>query len=184
VIEPPEIALVESCKKGDRAAFAILVTRYQKPVYNAAYRVLGNSDDASDIAQIVFLKVSERLHEYDEQYKFFSWVYRIAINEAIDLLRKNRREEPLGDETELPGPEHGNPEQQYEAAQLSARIQNALMKLKIDDRTVLTLKHFSGCSYREIGDILGIEEKTVKSRLFEARQRLGELLRDLRTEPI
>jgi RNA polymerase sigma-70 factor (ECF subfamily) len=182
VIESPEHALVESCKKGDRAAFTLLVTRYQKPVYNAAYRVVGNSEDASDITQIVFLKVSERLHEYDAQYKFFSWVYRIAVNEAIDLLRRNRREEQLDDEIELPGPDGSNPEWQYSAAQLSARIQGALMKLKIDDRTVLTLKHFSGCSYREIGEILNLEEKTVKSRLFEARQRLGELLKDLRTD--
>jgi RNA polymerase sigma-70 factor (ECF subfamily) len=172
---------VESCKQGDRAAFALLVTRYQKPLFNAAYRVLGNIEDAGDITQAVFLKIAERLHEYDSQHKFFSWIYRITINEAIDMLRRNRREEQLDEDLELPGPDSSNPEWQVGNAQISARIQRALMSMKMDDRAVLTLKHFSGCSYREIGDILELEEKTVKSRLFEARQRLGELLKDLRT---
>jgi RNA polymerase sigma-70 factor, ECF subfamily len=180
-MEAADQSLVESCKRGDRAAFAVLVTRYQKPVYNAAYRVLGNTDDASDVTQVVFLKMAERLHEYDSQYKFFSWIYRIAINEAIDLWRRNRHQDTLDEEFELAAPESGEPEQQVFAGQLATRVQRALMSMKTDDRVVLTLRHFSECSYREIGTILSLEEKTVKSRLFEARQRLGELLQDLRT---
>ena len=170
--------LVESCKNGDNAAFAVLVTRYQRPIYNAAYRVLGNAEDASDITQVVFLRIVERLHEYDAQYKFFSWIYRIAVNEAINLLRRNKREEPLDDEIELPDLATADPEWQYNNMQLSERIQRALMSMKVDDRVVLTLRHFSDCSYREIGQILKLKEKTVKSRLFEARQRLSELLQD------
>ena len=77
-------ALVDGCRNGDRVAFATLVTRYQRPIYNAAYRVLGNAEDASEVAQIVFLRIVERLDDYDSQYKFFSWIYRIAINEAIE----------------------------------------------------------------------------------------------------
>ena len=173
--------LVESCKKGDNAAFTVLVTRYQRPIYNAAYRVLGNAEDASDITQVVFLRIAERLHEYDPQYKFFSWIYRIAVNESINLLRRNKWEEPLDDAIELPGLASASPEWQYDNRQLSDRIQRALMSMKIDDRVVLTLRHFSDCSYREIGQILDLAEKTVKSRLFEARQRLSELLGDLRT---
>jgi RNA polymerase sigma-70 factor (ECF subfamily) len=173
-------ALVESCRKGERAAFAALVTRYQRPIYNAAFRVLGNAEDASDITQIVFLRITERLDEYDPQYKFFSWIYRIAVNESLNLLRRNRREEPLDDEVELAGPATASPEWQYSNGQVSDRIQRALLSMKADDRVVLTLRHFSDCSYREIGEILELEEKTVKSRLFEARQRLSELLGDLR----
>lgn len=175
--------LVESCRNGDRAAFTALVTRYQRPIYNAAYRVLGDIEDARDITQEVFLKVAERLHEYDSQFRFFSWIYRIAINESIDMLRRNRREEWLDDETEIPGPEHDSPESQYSSGQVAERIQRALMRMKMDDRVVLTLRHFSECSYREMSHILNLEEKTVKSRLFEARQRLGEMLKDLRTNP-
>ena len=172
--------LVECCKNGDRKAFTVLVTRYQRPIYNAAFRVLGNEEDANDIAQVVFLRVAERLDEYDAQYKFFSWIYRIAINESINLLRRNRREEPLDDGIDLPGLASANPESQYHNGQVSERIQRALMSMKVDDRVVLTLRHFSDCSYREIAQILDLEEKTVKSRLFEARQRLSELLPDLR----
>ena len=173
--------LVDGCRNGDRAAFATLVTRYQRPIYNAAYRVLGNAEDASEVAQIVFLRVVERLDDYDSQYKFFSWIYRIAINEAIDLLRRNRREEPLDDAIELADTAGAGPEQQYQDRQLSDRIQQALMRMKVEDRVVLTLRHFSDLSYREIAEVLSAEEKTVKSRLFEARQRMGELLADLRT---
>ena len=173
-------ALVDGCRKGDRAAFGILVTRYQRPIYNAAFRVLGNADDASEVAQVVFLRIVERLDDYDSQYKFFSWIYRIAINEAIDLLRRNRREEPLDDEIELADATSPGPEERYRDRQLSERIQQALMKMKVEDRVVLTLRHFSDLSYREIAEVLGAEEKTVKSRIFEARQRMGELLADLR----
>jgi RNA polymerase sigma-70 factor (ECF subfamily) len=181
VLKDDDQALVESCRNGDRAAFATLVTSYQRAIYNAAYRVLGNIEDANDITQVVFLRIAEHLHEYDPQYKFFSWIYRIAINESINLLRRNRREDQLDDEIELSGPDHASPEWQYGNGQLSDRVQRALMSMKSDHRVVLTLRHFSECSYQEIGQILGLEEKTVKSRLFEARQRLGELLKDLRT---
>ena len=172
-------SLVERCRNGDATALEALVVRYQRPIYNAAFRVLGNTEDASDITQAVFLKVTERLDDYDPQYRFFSWIYRIALNESLNVLRRQGREEPLDDESEPPGPERLDPERLASEAQVSRRVQGALMSLKIDDRAVLTLRHFSECSYREIGQILDLDEKTVKSRLFEARQRLRELLRDL-----
>jgi RNA polymerase sigma-70 factor, ECF subfamily len=171
--------LVEGCRNGDRAAFSALVARYQQPVYNAAYRVLGNADDAADTAQNVFLKVAERLAEYDPRFKFFSWLYRIAVNESLNLLRRNGREEPLDEDMDIPGEESANPEWQLNEAQLSRRVQGALMRMKADDRVVLALRHFSDCSYREIGEILGLDEKTVKSRLYEARSRMRGLLGDL-----
>jgi RNA polymerase sigma-70 factor (ECF subfamily) len=179
VDEDRDQALVERCRDGDRAAFTELVIRYQRPIYNAAYRVLGNAEDASDIAQVVFLRVAERLHDYDSRFKFFSWIYRIAINESLNLLRRAGREEPLDEDADPPAAESAGPEWQAHSAELSRRVQKALMSMKVDDRAVLTLRHFSECSYREIGDILDLQEKTVKSRLFEARQRLRELLKDL-----
>src|SRR5438270_12436756 len=89
-------------RTGDREAFAEIVIRYQRPIYNAAFWVLRSVEDAQDVAQIVFLKVAERLDEYDGQYKFFSWIYRIAVNESLNLLRRHGREEPLDDEVDLP----------------------------------------------------------------------------------
>jgi len=179
VDKDPDQALVERCRSGDSTAFPVLVARYQRPIYNAAYRVLGNAEDAADVTQVVFMKIAERLDDYDAHFKFFSWIYRIALNESLNLLRRNDREEPLGDDAELPGSEASQPEWQAHESELSARVQKALMSLGIDDRAVLALRHFSDCSYREIGLILDIDEKTVKSRLYEARVRLRELLRDL-----
>jgi RNA polymerase sigma-70 factor (ECF subfamily) len=175
----PDLALVERCRNGDWGAFTELVVRYQRPVYNAALWVLRKPEDANDVAQIVFLKVAEHLDEYDPRFKFFSWIYRIAVNESLNLLRRNGREEALDEDVDLPGSESAEPERQASAAQVATRIRSALMKMSPNDRVVLTLRHFSECSYEEIGQILDLDPKTVKSRLFEARQRLRELLMDL-----
>ncbi|MEO8564666.1 MAG: sigma-70 family RNA polymerase sigma factor [bacterium] len=172
--------LVERFRDGDRDAFTELVVRYQRPIYNAAFWILHSADDASDIAQIVFMKVAERLDEFDSQHRFFSWIYRIAVNESLNLLRRNGHEEWLDDEIELAGPETANPESIAADAERSRHIQRALMKLSVNDRTVLMLRHFSDCSYEEIAGILDLDEKTVKSRLFEARHRLRETLKDFR----
>ncbi len=175
-----DLALLERYRRGDRNAFTELVVRYQRPLYNAAFWVLRSAEDAADITQIVFLKVAEQLDEYDPQYKFFSWIYRIAVNESLNLLRRNRREEPLDEDFELPGPERDDPASQLGSAQTAQRIQNAMMGMAMNDRVVLSLRHFSECSYQEIGQMLDIDEKTVKSRLFDARRRLRDLLQDLR----
>lgn len=171
--------LVERYLSGDREAFTALVVRYQRPVFNAAWWVLKNAEDANDVAQNVFLKVAERLEDYDPQYRFFSWIYRIAVNESLNALRRHGREEPLDDEVDVPGPEGDDPERKLEDAQLSDRLRKAMARLPTNDRTVLVLRHFSELSYQEIAQVLELDEKTVKSRLFEARQRLRGMLGDL-----
>jgi RNA polymerase sigma-70 factor (ECF subfamily) len=173
-------SLVERYRDGDQAAFAALVRKYQKPVYNAAYRVVGREEDASDVTQAVFLRVAEKLDQYDARFKFFSWIYRIAVNESLNLLRENGREAALEDEEEIPGLESAQPEAIVNDAQVSDRIQKALMRLKVSDRMVLTLRHFGECSYQEMAEIMGLDVKTVKSRLYEARLRLRTELADLR----
>ena len=173
--------LVERCRKGDWSAFTELVVKYQRPIYNAAFWMLRKPEDAKDITQTVFLKVAERLDEYDPKFKFFSWIYRIAVNESLNMLRRNGREEAIDDEVELPSRGNDDPEQHANDAEVSRRIEAALMRMSTNDRMVLSLRHFSECSYQEIAEILNLDEKTVKSRLFEARQRLRDLLADLRT---
>ncbi len=175
-------ALLERFRNGDREAFTELVIRYQRPIYNAAFWVLRRAEDASDITQIVFLRVAERLDEYDARHKFFSWIYRIAINESLNLLRRNSHEEALDDDVDIPGSDGGNPERRAHEGELSARIRDALMGMSVADRTVLTLRHFSELSYDEIAEVLDIDEKTVKSRLHDARQRLRHLLKDFRPD--
>jgi RNA polymerase sigma-70 factor, ECF subfamily len=171
--------LVERCRHGDREAFTTLVVRYQRPIYNAAFWILHKAEDASDISQIVFLKVAERLDDYDPKYKFFSWIYRIAINESLNLLRRKDHEEELDEEMDVPGADSADPLWQLSAAERTKRVQNTLKSMATNDRVVLTLRHFSECSYQEMAQILELDEKTVKSRLFEARQRLRGLLKDL-----
>lgn len=177
-VDDDDQRLVERCLKGDREAFAELVVRYQRPIYHMAFRVLGNVEDAREITQGVFLTIAERLDDYDPRFKFFSWIYRITINASLNLRRRNGREELRGEDLEVPDSSAG-PEASMSAAQQSAQIQKALMGLKLENRVVLTLRHFGDCSYREIGQILDLDEKTVKSRLYEGRQQLRGLLKDL-----
>jgi len=166
-------ALVERCKQGDRQALEVLVREYQRPVYNAAYRILGNPDDAADATQAAFLKAFENLESYDSNYKFFSWIYRIAINESINQSKRVSREQFLEDD-EIPS-EIG-PETDAVADDLSRGIQAGLMDLNEDYRTVIVLRHFSDFSYRQISEVLQIPEKTVKSRLYSARQLMKDHL--------
>lgn len=174
--EETDLDLVGRCRCGDRAAQAALIGRYQKPIYNAAYRIAGNVEDARDITQTVFLKAFERLSDFDSRYKFFSWIYRIAVNESLNLVRRNGREQTIGDDDYAA--DGATPESCADEAEADARVHAALKRLKLEDRVVLTLRHFSDCSYREMAGILGVAEKTVKSRLFTARQRLRDLLKD------
>ena len=168
-----DAALVNDCIHGDRRAMTRLVSQYQRPVFNAAYRILGNTDDAADTTQIVFLKVFEHIGNYDPKFKFFSWVYRIAINESLNQVKKRRKLEPLADSYASPW---RGPAEELDSDRLSDRVQGALMQLNEDYRTVVILKHMSGCSYQQISEILQLPEKTVKSRLYSARQLMKKTL--------
>ncbi len=166
-------ALIERCKRGDRRALEELVGHYERPVFNAAYRILGNPDDAADATQVAFMKAFEHMDQYDPKYKFFSWIYRIAVNESINQLKRVRNQQPLDDKEAA---EVRGPEATVQAGDLSREIQAGLMELKEDYRTVVVLRHFSECSYRQISEILQIPEKTVKSRLYSARQMMKDAL--------
>jgi RNA polymerase sigma-70 factor (ECF subfamily) len=168
-----ETELVERCRKGDRQALGELLGKYEKPVYNVAFRILGNRDDAADITQSVFLKVFEKLDQYKPEYRFFSWIYRIAVNESINQNKQGWRQKPFSEKDSAAA---GTPESEFEASKLSSEIQGGLMTLGENYRTVLVLRHFSGLSYREISDTLDIPEKTVKSRLYSARQMMKQSL--------
>lgn len=165
--------LVRRCCDGDRRAFSTLVVRYEKPVYNAALRMLRNPEDARDVTQTVFLKAFEHLGDYDPKYRFYSWIYRIALNESINALHRRTRLEPVsGDEVDgAPGPEDV-----LDREQVGRGIEGALMALKPEYRSVIVLKHLLECSYGEMSEMLGLPEKTVKSRLFTARQLLRDAL--------
>ena len=164
-----DIELVRDSKNGDKYAIELLIRRQQKAVYNAAYRLVGNKDDAAEVAQQTFLKMIEKLEQYDTNFKFFSWIYRITINESINFLRKRNTQTLNTDDLEsvLPGPADTLSQQE-----LQTRVQTALMKLKDEHRSVIVLKHFVDCNYQEISEILQIPINKVRSRLFTARQQM------------
>jgi RNA polymerase sigma-70 factor (ECF subfamily) len=165
--------LVKECLQANQKAFETLVDKYQNVVFNVAYRMIGDYDEAEDIAQTVFIKAFENLSNYNPKHKFFSWLYRITINESLNYLKSKKRTENLNS---LEKTKEKNPEQKYLEVELSNKIQAALMELEPQHRILILLKHFQYCSYKEISDSLAIPEKTVKSRLYTARQLLKDVL--------
>jgi RNA polymerase sigma-70 factor (ECF subfamily) len=170
--------LVSCLVAGDRMAFDRLLERFERPVFNLAWRMLGNAAEAADATQNVFLKVFEHLGEYRPQYRLFSWIYRIAVNESSDRLQQRKRTCSWEDEAgsgQVTGWE-SQPDALAGNDQLHDAVQASLMELKQEYRAVIVLRHFSECSYEQMAEILHIPEKTVKSRLYSARQSLREKL--------
>ncbi|MGH8182469.1 MAG: RNA polymerase sigma factor [Rhodanobacteraceae bacterium] len=172
--DEPDAAWVARLRVRDADAFSQLVECYERPMFNVAYRMLGSAAEAADATQDVFLKVFENIATYDPKYRLFSWIYRIAVNESIDRLKHRRHVEAVAIDVEdfpLASAERG-PEQVAGDAQMHDMIQTALMELQYDHRVVIVLRHFADCSYSQMAQILHIPEKTVKSRLYSARQEL------------
>jgi RNA polymerase sigma-70 factor, ECF subfamily len=164
---------IERCRQGDLDAFGRLIDRYERPVFNAILHMVGNAEDAREICQQVFMKAFEHLDTYDANRRFFSWIYRAAINESINHLKSRRPSEPLNERLVYPQPD---PAQTYEEAERRDRLQKSIQGLDENYRAVVILRHFLHLSYREMADVLNVPEKMVKSRLFTARQLLRQAL--------
>jgi RNA polymerase sigma-70 factor (ECF subfamily) len=165
-------ALVRRFLDGERAAGDELVNRYHRSVFNVALRMLGNVQDAEDVTQTVFGNAFAALDAYDPKYRFFSWIYRMTVNESLNTLKRRRNVVSLDGSFDVPAPAAVS----ASAAEAEDRVGRALLELKPDDRAVVVLRHFVSFSYEEISDVLGVPVKTVKSRLFTARERLRESL--------
>jgi RNA polymerase sigma-70 factor (ECF subfamily) len=172
--ENVDAARVRDCLAGDPQAFAALVQQYEKPVYNVALRMLRNPEDARDIAQSVFLKAWQNLSSYDPKYKFYSWIYRMAINESLNILRSHGRDAGPVDER-LPAEDAG-PADVLALGQGRAAVLAAVGRLKPEHRSVIVLHYFVDLPYEDIADVLEVDAKTVKSRLYSARQVLKDQL--------
>jgi RNA polymerase sigma-70 factor (ECF subfamily) len=170
MFENDEEGLVERCLEGDGGAFGELIDRYQRVLFNVSLRMVGNREDARDITQTVFLKAYENLGKFDRRHKFFSWVYRIMINECLNHLSKVRRTELLEESFESV---QSGPDEECARNRLSDSIQSALGELSPDYRQVIILRHFVQLSYEEMSGVLEVPTKTVKSRLHTARRLLG-----------
>lgn len=173
MMEIDDKQIIQQCLKGSKNAFEILVDKYNKIIFNVAYRMTGDRDDAEDITQTVFIKVYDRLDRYNSKYKFFSWLYRIVINETLNFLKTSKRFNDL--DSKMIAPEK-TPEENCMENDMGTRIQVALMKLPPSYRILILLKHFQNCTYQEISDSLNISEKRVKSRLYTARQLLKDIM--------
>jgi len=173
--------------RGDRAAFGVLVGRYQERLYHTAYRLLGNADDAMDVVQESFLNAYQSLRQFKGDARFFTWLYRIAVNSAISLRRRSSRvgtrralastERSGGGIADPPDESHGSkPGSALERAEEAARLQTALDSLTPEHRTVLVLKEIEGRKYEMIAEVLGVPIGTVRSRLHRARLELRDRL--------
>ena len=168
-----EAELVARSLEGDTRAYGRLIDAHQRVLYNLALRMVNDLEDAKDLTQIVFIKAYENLESFERGRKFFSWIYRIMVNESLNLIARRRSTEPLDEEMETS--ERG-PDRIAESNEVSGIIQEALTELSSDYRQVILLRHFAQLSHEEMSELLEIPEKTVKSRLFTARRILAEIL--------
>ena len=180
-----ELAVIRRVQKGDVNAFEALVSAYEKNVYNLALRMMGNAQDAEDMAQEAFLKAYNSLPGFRGDSKFSVWLYRIVSNVCLDQLRKKSKrptvslsmEDEDGEETQLDLPDTAqSPEELLEKKLTREAVRRGLAQLPEDARQILLLLEIQGLSYEEIGEALGLEPGTVKSRIFRARKRLCAFL--------
>ena len=171
MVDTDDAAVVARCLAGEHNAYEAIVSRYQKGLFNVALRMLGNYEDARDATQTAFIKAYEHLDSFNPEQRFFNWLFRILKNECLNSLRGRRAAEPVS--VGLAATNRADPVEERERHQA---VQSALLTLSVEYREVVVLRHFTDLSYDEIAATLGIPAKTVKSRLYTARQRLGGLL--------
>jgi RNA polymerase sigma-70 factor (ECF subfamily) len=173
--------LVARSKTGDLQAFGELVRRYQKPVYRIVLRMVRSPDDADDLTQDTFVRAHRGLKTFREEFDFHPWLYRIAVNQAINFINKRKRQAAV-DIDDVPegdvksGPEPESPFQAASRQELLGRLEEALQRLPEEQRTVFLLRVQEGLSYEEIADTMQTPKGTVMSRLARARMALRKYL--------
>jgi len=185
----PEPELVRRAQQGDVKAFDRLMGEYQGRIYALLYNMTSNREDAEDLLQEVFLKAFKALPKFRGQSSFYTWVYRIAVNRAINFVKKRKRRRGLSLDdvdmaierdpalVEIAGSD--TPLRQAKLTELQEKLNEALQTLSENHRTVVVLHDIQGLPHQEIGEILGCSTGTVRSRLFYARQQLQAQLTDL-----
>lgn len=180
-----ELEIILRVRAGDTDAFEALVLEHQNKVYSLALRMVGNEEDARDMAQEAFIRAFNSLASFRGESKFSVWLYRLTSNICIDFLRGRAKrrtvslnwEDEDGDEGELEIPdERFSPEARLERTELRESVRRGLDSLSPEYREILLLREINGLSYDEISRALNLEEGTVKSRIFRARKKLSEFL--------
>jgi len=188
VAEPPseESILVEAARSGDIGAFESLVRRYDRSVFRIAQHITQNREDAEDVVQDAFLKAYQNLGQFQGQSKFYTWLVRIAVNEALMRLRRRRPERTVSIDEDIKTDEDSmpreiadwspNPEQLYTQAELKELLGKTIQGLPPSFRTVFVLRDVEGLSTEETASALELSVPAVKSRLLRARLQLRERL--------
>lgn len=185
-----ELKLIKKAQKGDVSAFEQIITRYRSVVYSVSYRYAENQDDASDMAQEIFLKMFRTINSFQFKSRLSTWIYRVATNTCLDLLKKRRNSFSESAYSYDVGYEDsdGNqnfaevedtrfmPDKKAEEAETKDVINRAIGRLPDDYRTAVILRDIRGLSYEEIADITDCSVGTVKSRISRARKNLREIL--------
>jgi len=181
-----EKRLVNKAKNGNIAAFEELITAHEVKIYNIAYRMFHNEEDAKDLSQEIFIKVFENIGKFKGNSSFSTWLYRIATNTCIDELRRRKGKETYSIDAEVETDEGNmkreysdlkpNPEEMAINKEVSIQIQNAMDHLSEEHKTAIILRDLQGLEYNEISEILECSLGTVKSRISRARRQLIELL--------
>jgi RNA polymerase sigma-70 factor (ECF subfamily) len=172
-----ELGWIEGAQQGDQMAFAQLVEAYKQPIFNLAYRMLGNASEAEDVTQEVFLRAYLKLASYDRTRKFSTWLLAIASNYCIDLLRRRRGAQVNLDDIEfvVESPDAG-PEEIAVDNERAAALARAIAALPPAYRLVTVLRYYQDLPYEEIERVTDLPETTVKTRLFRARKMLKDIL--------
>ena len=176
MLQTNETELVTRAQNGDRNAFSELVRTHAQGVLNVVYRMCGNMHVAEDAAQETFIQAWLRLPSYRPKSALRNWLYRIAVNTAIDMVRKDKRILPNAVEDLALMDSHPGPEAMFISEERKELVRNAVVELPGASRSVLVLREYEGLSYREIADALEIPIGTVMSRLNYARKLLKEKL--------
>jgi RNA polymerase sigma-70 factor (ECF subfamily) len=185
-MEAAELETVRRARAGDAEAFRGIVEAYSRPLWKAAFRVLGDAEAAEDAVQETFLRAWKALDRFDERAVLSTWLYRIAINAAIDLRRERGRRQTFAGP--LPEDFHGQvtvkasePDQHRQAfgRELIARAREVIAGLPESERTAILLRHFEGCTTAEIAHVLGGDENAAKQVVFRAVRKLRAVLTPL-----
>lgn len=176
-----DLRWVRKAKRGNRKAFEKLVFKYQRRVYFTVRKMVMNHNDSDDIVQDTFVKAYMNLHQFNEQFPFYPWLHRIAINTTINHQGRSFRRKEIftidGEEEYIQAkPNNENPLKELIHGELEEHVALAMEQLPFDQRTVFVLRTSEGLSYQEIGQQLNISLGTVMSRLSRAREKLKDLL--------
>jgi RNA polymerase sigma-70 factor (ECF subfamily) len=179
-VSDEEQVWLQDAMRGDKAAFGRLIEAYQGPVYNLAYRMLGNRGEAEEAAQEAFIRAFTKLDSYDPQRKFSTWMLSITSNYCIDLLRKRRAlllslDHPLPPHPALMSDRADGPEAQAVDSEREAMVQGLLQELQEDYRQAVVLRYWYDLSYEEIAEVMDTSVSAIKSRLFRARRQLADV---------